>query len=110
MPHHVHQLAEKLAKHPTSQVLSNSERKCGKEHEVGQGEVKQVDLIDAQDTPASQEDRYHQAVPCHTQQEDGAVEHSLEHRFKGPEFLLTAKASTFVGIAVWGFICWVVQL
>lgn len=95
VPHHVDKFAEKLAKHPTGQVLDNDERKREKEHEVSQGEVKQVDLIDAQETPALQEDCHHQAVSRHTQQEDGAVEHSLEHRCKGPEFLRTTKASLF---------------
>lgn len=92
---HAYYLAEKLAKHPTGEVLNHSERKCEKEHEVSHGEVKQVDLIDAQEMPAPEEDRYHQAVSCHTQQEDGAVEHSLEHDIEGPQALFTAIALLF---------------
>lgn len=95
MPHHVQKFAEKLAKHPASQVFHNGERESEQEHEVSQGEVKQVDLIDAQETPALQEDRNHQAVSCHAQEEDGAVEQCLEHGGKDPEVLLTARASLF---------------
>lgn len=62
--------------------------------------MKQVDLIDAQETPAPEEDCYHQAVPCHTQQEDGAVEHSLEHNIEDPQALLTAIAVFFNWVIV----------
>lgn len=85
---HAHQLAEKRAEQPTCRILNQIERECEKEQEVSQGEVQQVDLGDAQEAPASQEDGDHQAVPCHTQQKDQAVEHSLEDGMKGPQVQL----------------------
>lgn len=77
------QLAEEHPEHPTGGVADYIERKRKKEHEVSQGEVQQVDFGDAQEAPTSQEDGYHQAVPCHAQQKEQAVQHGLEHGMEG---------------------------
>lgn len=80
--HQANKLAEKLPKQPTIYIFNYIKRKRDKEHEVSQGEVQQVDLGDAQEAPTSQEDCYHQAIPCHTQQEAQAVQQRLKHGMK----------------------------
>lgn len=102
--HQANKLAEKLPKQPTIYIFNYIKRKRDKEHEVSQGEVQQVDLSDAQEAPTSQEDCYHQAIPCHTQQEAQAVQQRLKHGMKGlpanPLIVLTEGFFFFFYVAV----------
>lgn len=82
LPHQTHQLAEKVAEYPTDGVLQDDERERGQEQEVGHGQVQQVDLADAQETPAAQEDGHHQAISHHTQQEETAVKDGFKDGLK----------------------------
>lgn len=94
--------AEKLPEHPSGDTFDHIERQREYQQEVGQGEVQQVDLSDAQPTVTPQEDGNHQAISGQTQKEDEAVEHRTEHRVKLQEYqsFVIAGESVFIIICV----------
>lgn len=85
LPRHAHQLAGKVAKHPTGDILQDAEREGGQEQEVSHSQVQQVDLTDAQEAPAAQEDGHHQAISHHTQQEEAAVKEGFKCGLEAPQ-------------------------
>lgn len=97
LPRQAHQLAGKVAEQPTGDVLQDAEREDGQEQEVGHGQVQQVDLADTQETPAAQEDRHHQAVSHHTQQEEAAIKEGFKCGLEAPQ---SAVLVTTVGLVV----------
>lgn len=92
-----HQLAGKVAKNPTGDVLQDAKREGGQEQKVGHSQVQQVDLADAQETPAAQEDSHHQAIPHHTQQEEAAVKEAFKCGLEAPQ---SAVLVATVGLVV----------
>ena len=97
LPRQAHQLAQKVAIHPTDDVLHDAEREGGQEQEVSHGQVQQVDLADAQETPAAHQDGHHEAVCHHTQQEEAAVEEGFECGLEAPQ---SADLVATVGLIV----------
>lgn len=104
LPHQGRQLAEEVAEQPAAGVLQDAERQRGEEQEVGHGQVQQVDLADAQEMPAAQENSHHQAVYHNPQEEETAVKEGFKDDLKAPQgAVLVAAIRYFTVIGVVDF-------